>query len=61
MTLTLKKDVLSELSPADLTQVVGGSHHCMTIPFNLCLSYQECEASHEAACQVPTYRHSCAC
>lgn len=61
MTLTLKKDVLTELTAADLTQVVGGSHHCNTIPFDLCLSFQVCEASHEAACQVPSFPQTCTC
>lgn len=59
--LTLKKEVLAELSSEDLTRVAGGSNNCLTTPVNLCLSVQVCEESHEATCLVPTYRQSCAC
>lgn len=57
--LALRSEHLSELTPADLTQVVGGSHQCNTNPPNRCLSLQVCEATHEAACHVPTFQPVC--
>ena len=59
--LFLKKEVLTELSGDELTGVVGGSHHCLTVPLTLCTSVRVCNESHYAACQVPTVPDSCAC
>lgn len=61
MKLRLNKEVLTELTAAELTHVVGGSEHCMTVPVDLCLSVERCETSQHPRCQVPTLEQSCAC
>lgn len=57
--LNLKKEVLAELTSEELTRVAGGSHDCNTMPVNLCLSIEVCEASHHPRCLIPTQPPSC--
>ncbi len=59
--LSLRKERLTELGTDDLNQVVGGTHYCLTIPVNLCLSLQVCNITHELICLVPTLPNTCAC
>lgn len=60
MTLRLNREVLTELTADDLTGVVGGSHHCLTLPVHLCLSVRWCEVSHAVGCEV-TLAATCLC
>jgi hypothetical protein len=59
--LVLKRELLAELSSDELGQVAGGSHYCMTLPVNLCLSLRVCYVTHELACLVPTLPDTCLC
>lgn len=59
--LSLKKDVLTELTGDDLAAVAGGTHYCLTVPVNYCLSVRQCYVTHEAVCLVPTLPDTCMC
>lgn len=60
--LSLKKDVLAELTSDDLAAVAGGTHYCLTLPVQFCLSVRECYITHEAACLAPSVLpNTCLC
>lgn len=52
--LVLKKESLAELASDDLSHVVGGTHMCLTVPVNFCLSIQVCQITHELVCLAPS-------
>lgn len=61
--LSLKKEVLAELSADELTSVVGGTNTetCLTYGGNVprCLSIDVCENSNYITCLVPTNQPAC--
>jgi natural product precursor len=61
--LSLKKEVLAELSADELTSVVGGTNTetCLTAGGNVthCVSFQECPATNYLTCLVPTNQPAC--
>jgi natural product precursor len=54
--LTLKKELLSELSSEQLTEIVGGTHaNCLTLPNAfMCLSLRVCNVTHQLECNAPS-------